>query len=110
MFFLRAAITEDASSGSDVPIATMVKPMIMSLTWKICAGCSRTRRRAGTLRSDSTRPVAAENRPFDGNGPVCCLCFHLGCQGIGLLSDPLHDVRPAHQAGEQQEKNNRIRK
>ena len=37
VFFLRAATTEVASSGRDVPMATMVNPIIVSLRPKLLA-------------------------------------------------------------------------
>lgn len=56
----RAAITDDANSGSEVPIATMVRPMIMSLTPKTRAISTAPQTSRRELAMSSTRPQTSQ--------------------------------------------------
>jgi hypothetical protein len=57
---LRAAMTDEASSGSEVPTATMVRPMIRSLTPKPWAISTAPQTRMRELTMSSASPTTSQ--------------------------------------------------
>ncbi len=59
---LKAATTEVTTSGIDVPIATKVKPIIVWLTFKVCATITAPFTKISAPTKTPTIPIKENNR------------------------------------------------